>query len=225
MKNVAVTGAKGAIGTVLRKGLADYEITSIDLPEIDVRDYVELRKVFAGNDAVIHLAWDAQVENFRSGEINTDNILMAYNVYRAAMESKVPRVIMASSVHADNFYNWKGPGLMEPATIAVLDSPYGASKVFIEALGRYYATKGLEAVCIRFGGVNAANRPPLDDYYESAVWLSHDDCIELVRMCIEAKSIPNNYLILYGVSDNKNRIHDFSNPLGWTPKKGKRVKQ
>lgn len=219
MKKVAITGANGVIGTVLRKGLNEFEITHIDLSEVDVRDYGKLLGVFKGHSAIIHLAWDSKVENFRSGELNTDNLLMAYNVYKAATETKVPRVIIASSVHADNFYNWKGSGLLSPDGVPVPDSPYGASKVFIEALGKYYATKGLEVVCIRFGGVNAANRLPLNDYYESAVWLSHDDCIELVRRCVEAKSIPNNCLILYGISDNENRIHDFSNSLGWAPKK------
>lgn len=144
---------------------------------------------------------------------------MTYNVYKAAIKTRVPRVIMASSVHADNFYNWKGPELLSPYRIPIPDSPYGANKVFMESLGRYYATKGLEVVCIRFGGVQG--KPPLDDY-EKLVWLSHRDCTELLRRCIEAESIPNNFLIIYGISDNANRIHDYSNPLGWAPQDGVR---
>ncbi|MBI2550152.1 NAD(P)-dependent oxidoreductase [Candidatus Woesearchaeota archaeon] len=225
MKKIAITGAKGTIGTALKRGLTEYEITPIDLPELDVRDHEKLLDAVSGHSVVIHLAWDAKAENFRNGGLNPDNFLMAHNVYRAALEVKIPRVIMASSVHADNFYGWKDLGLLSPDRVPVPDSPYGASKVFIEALGRCYATKGLEVVCIRFGGVNAANKPPLDDYYEKAVWLSHDDCIGLVRSCIEGKSIPNNYLIVYGVSDNENRIHDFLNPLGWMPKRGESVRR
>ncbi len=218
MKKIAITGSKGMIGSVLKKGLDNYKITPLDLPKSDVRDYENLLKVFHGHDSVIHLAWDTKTENFKSGKINPDNALMVYNVYKAAIETKIPRVIMASSVHAENFYKWKGKGLMSPdKTYYEPDSPYGASKIFMEALGRHYATKGLEAVCIRFGGVNSENKPPENDFYESAVWLSHNDCVRLVRRCIEVKTIANNFFIVYGVSDNKNRIHDYSNPIGWVP--------
>lgn len=216
VKRIAITGANGTIGNVLRKGLKEYEITLLDLPVTDVRDYERLLEVLPTHDVVVHLAWDTQTENFRSGKINPENALMTYNVYRAAIDSKVRRVIMASSVHADGFYNWKGPEFLSPERAPEPDSPYGADKVFMEALGKYYSKKGLEVVCIRLG-VNAENRPP-GEHYENAVWLSHEDCVELIRSCMEAKDIPGNFFIVYGVSDNGNRIHDFSNPLGWHPK-------
>lgn len=218
MKRIAITGANGRIGDVLRKGLCDYNIASLDLPEVDVRDYKKLLRIFPKHDVVIHLAWDLRTENFNTGKINPDNMLMTYNVYKAAIESKVPRVIMASSVHADNFYEWKGRGLMTVDKTPVPDSPYGADKIFMEALGRYYASKGLEVICIRFGGVHKDNKPDIKDAYEKRLWLSHHDCVELVRKCIEAKTIPNKFLLLYGVSNNKNRLHDYSNPLGWIPR-------
>ncbi len=220
MKKVAVTGANGVIGTVLRNGLSEFEITPIDLPEVDVRDYGKLLTIFKGYSAIIHLAWDVKAENFRSGGLNTDNLLMAYNVYRAAAEAKVPRVIMASSVHADNFYDWKGPGLLSPWRAPVPDSPYGASKVFMEALGRHYAAKGLEVVCIRFGGVNPSDSQKTGERDYEKVWLSHRDCSRLVSACLGTPKIPNNFLIVYGISDNKGRVHDYSNPLGWKPVDG-----
>ena len=70
MKLVVITGAKCKIGTVLRKGLTDYEITPIDLPETDVRDYDKLLEVFPGHNAIVHLAWDGKTENFRNGKNN-----------------------------------------------------------------------------------------------------------------------------------------------------------
>ena len=105
---------------------------------------------------------------------------------------------------------------MSPNKSPSPDSPYGASKIFMEILGKYYATKGLEVICIRFGGVNPDNKPP-EEYHERIVWLSHRDCIELIKKCVETSTVPNNYLILYGISNNKNRVHDYSNPLGWIP--------
>lgn len=213
-RKIAITGAKGTLGSILIECLQDFKITPINLPEIDVRDYEKLLKVIYNHDAIIHLAWNSETVNFRSNKIDPDDTLMFYNIYRAAIEAKVPRVIMASSVHADNFYKWKGPGLMPPNRNPDPDSPYGANKVFMEALGKAYADKGLEVVCIRFGGINKENKPPDDDY----IWLSHRDYVNLMRTCIGASHIPNNFLIIYGVSNNKGRIHDFSNPLGWTPK-------
>ncbi|MBI2176595.1 NAD(P)-dependent oxidoreductase [Candidatus Woesearchaeota archaeon] len=220
MKRIAITGAKGTIGTMLRKGLTKYEIIPIDLPEVDARDYRKLLGVSKGCSAVIHLAWDAKAENFRSGGLNPDNILMASNVYRAALEAKVPKVIMASSVHADNFYGWKGPGLLSPDRIPVPDNPYGASKVFMEALGRYYASKGLEVICIRFGGVNPSDSQKANERDYERIWLSYRDCCSLVSACLDAPKIPNNFLIVYGISNNKGKVHDNSNPVGWRPADG-----
>jgi hypothetical protein len=48
--------------------------------------------------------------------------------------------------------------------------------------------------------------------------LSHRDCVSLVSSCIDADEVPFNFTILYGVSDNKDIVHDLSNPFGWQPK-------
>lgn len=219
-ERIAITGAKGTIGKVLMEGLKDYyDLKPLDLPQMDVRDLERLTDEFQGQSAVIHLAWDTKTENWQSGKINPDNTVMTFNLYQAATRAGVKRVIMASSVHADQCTTWKSQDLLTVDRIPVPTSPYGASKVFMEALGRFFAKKGLEVVCIRFGGVNEENKPADNDPGEKAVWFAHEDCIELVRSCLQAEKIPNNFLIIYGVSDNKNRIHDYSNPLDWKPKK------
>lgn len=87
----------------------------------------------------------------------------------------------------------------------------------MEALGRYYATWGLEVICVRFGGVNPANKPPKNAFWENAVWLSHEDCIAMMDACIKADSVPNNFAVFYAVSNNKDKIHDTSNTFGWEP--------
>lgn len=51
-----------------------------------------------------------------------------------------------------------------------------------------------------------------------AVWFSHDDCVSLVKTILESKEIPDNFVVIYGMSDNPGRIHDVSNPFGWKPK-------
>lgn len=216
---VLITGSEGTIGHVLKQGLKDNcEITSLDLPSNDVRDYQKLLNSFPGHSAVIHLAWNTKKDNFQSGEIDPQDAEMFYNVFKAALQTGVPRVIMASSVHADRFDDWKSPDRMSPNKIPIPDSPYGSLKVGMEATGRYYATKGLQVVCIRFGGINPQNQPAEKPPYERAVWFSHNDCISLVKTILEVNNIPNNFSVVYGVSDNLGRVHDISNPFGWKPK-------
>lgn len=226
-ERIAITGSEGVIGTVLKNGLSrDYDITSLDLPTVDVRNYDALIKMFPGHAVAIHLAWDTETDNFKSERTNLENAVMFDNVYRAALAVAVPRVIMASSVHADRFYEPLGSVAKDPYIVPNPDSPYGAHKVYMEMLGKWYASeKGLEVICIRFGGVNPENKPPRVENHsdiaqraERAVWLSHRDCVELVKKCIETKAVPDNFAIIYGVSNNTRRIHDISNPFGWKPK-------
>jgi len=166
------------------------------------------------------LAWNSKTENFRNENIDPDNFAMAMNAYKAAREAGVPRVIIPSSIHAHAFYGWESPPLMSVDMIPTPDSPYGADKIFIESAGRYFASKGLGVVCVRFGGINPKNIPPSEEDYpweERAAWLSNNDCVSLIRTIIEAKEIPNNFVLMYGVSNNSRRIHDVSNPFGWMP--------
>ncbi len=218
MKKIAITGAKGMIGSVLVHGLTECQVIPIDLPETDVRDLAKLTAALRGCDMVIHLAYICS-ENFRNHTIHPDNFVMNCNTYVAAKAAGVRRVIVASSVHADDFYKWRGPGLLSANRMPPHpDSPYGAHKIFVEALGRHYAEHdGLEVVCIRFGGVNQENLPPKDDVWEQRVWLSHRDLTSLVKACLSVENIPGRFLVLYGVSNNTGKIHDTANPLGWVP--------
>ncbi len=221
-QKIVITGGKGVIGTVLRNGLKDYSLKIIDLPDVDLRDCEQVAGCITGSDVIIHLAHnptDHKVrENYRSGVYLPDNSLMAYNVYEAALASGAHRVVMASSVHADNFYKWRGPGLLTTNTIPTPDSPYGADKIFIESLGRYYATKGLEVICIRFGGVRIDNKPPEGDQFENKVWLYNDDCVSMIESCINSEKIQSNFELFYAVSNNEGIIHDTSNTIGWVPR-------
>lgn len=220
LERIAITGANGTIGTVLQEGLKDdFSITPLDLPDHDVRNYRNLQEAVADHNAIIHLAWNSQVDNFQSGQISSDNSIMFQNVYKAALEEGVPRVIMASSVHADKFYGWTNKELMSTDRKPFPDSPYGAHKVFMELMGQYFSKKGLQVVCIRFGGINPQNEPPLNPQPpdERKVWLSHRDCVSLVHSILQTETVPDNFSVIYAVSDNQGRIHDLANPFGWTP--------
>lgn len=225
-KRIAITGAHGVIGAFLVAELSHhgYEITQLVRASTDINNYDGLVQALAGHVTVIHLAWNSRAEDVNSGQADQDNTRMFSNVYRAALEAKVKRVIMASSVHAHGFYNVTPGNLIHPYDLPTPDSPYGASKVHMEALGRFYATKGLEVICIRFGAFGRQNIPPVVtrrnnpiEKIKRAVWLSRDDCVGLVRKCLEAPSLPNNYELLYGISNNSGRVHDITNHIGWVP--------
>lgn len=217
MSKLLITGSKGKIGTVLSAGLT-HDIAQFDAPEHDVRDYQSLVEAARGCDAIIHLAWDTVMDNCRTETVNVENYAMAQNVFRAAAEVGMRRVIIASSVNTDRFTNRTLNGLLRPTDPPIPNSPYGAEKVAIEAMGRYYAdAKQLDVVCIRFGNVNPEDAPaPPDPGMKRVVWLSHRDCISLVEAALSA-SLPDHYEIVYGVSDNKGRLHDVTNRLGWKP--------
>lgn len=216
---VLLIGAKGIVGTVLQKGIKGHELSAVDLPELDVLNYEALVEKMKGQEAVIHLAWTVHPSK-PPHSLALDNISMVSNVFEAAKETGVKRVLVASSVHADNFYDWDvaNNGYLPVEKPPVPTSPYGASKVFMESLGSFYAAKeGLEVICLRLGAVRPGDKKP-KDYYEQAVWLRHCDLCRLVQKSLEIDSLPGNFAMLNVVSDNRNRIHDYSNVFGWKPK-------
>jgi hypothetical protein len=40
--------------------------------------------------------------------------------------------------------------------------------------------------------------------------------VSLIKAAIEAEEIPRNFTVVYGVSNNTFRVHDWKNSLGWT---------
>jgi nucleoside-diphosphate-sugar epimerase len=221
MKNVLITGSKGHIGKILTAGLSDgyYKLRLADLPSVDLTNYKQALKASSNIDVIVHLAWKSQTENCFNDFVDPDNSLMFRNIYKAALEAKVPRVIIASSVHADDFRN-REETLINPLRTPTPTTPYGADKVFMESLGRYYSKKGLEVACVRFGAVGSTPANPPKDAEGQILWLTSSDCISLVKTIINAKEIPGNFALLYGVSNNKDRVHDLSNPFNWKPKEG-----
>ncbi len=233
-KKILVTGATGTIGTIVREDLASsYDFTLLsrsDIAEanflkIDVaNDYDALKDAMAGKDAVLHLAY---VEE--DGR-DTVNLVMAKNVYRAAMETTPhPRLVMASSIHAvGGHLNWDEDPYGKKIEMITDDHSlfpnglYGALKCYIETLGRFYASNGLEVVVIRLGGVRCDDNMADEPGYHS-FWLSRRDCAHVINRAIEA-DIPQKFVRVFAVSDNAHRVHDISSArelLGYNPQDGR----
>lgn len=217
MRKIAITGARGTVGTILCGGLPDFSITPIDLPERDVRNADELEKIFRGHEAVIHLAWNTKIENAGSDTIDPDNGALFANVYRAALKTGVSRVIMASSVHAHRIPPAKTDIPVSPYNISTPNNVYGAHKLFMEVLGRYYATAGLEVVVLRLGSVTRDNTPVTLEK-ERLLRLAHEDLLSLVRNCL-IKPVPEKFMSVWATSRGGLQFYDLSNPFGWQPKK------
>jgi nucleoside-diphosphate-sugar epimerase len=218
MARVVVTGSAGKIGSVLTEDAGPHGIVEFDLPEHDMLDLHGFVASCRGADVLVHLAGQFAAENIATDVIDPANVEMDLNAYRAAIQAGVPRVVVASSVHADQFYFHSGLEPLHPLRPhPVPTGPYGARKQMLEALGRHYsATAGLDVVAIRFGGVNRDDTIP-DDPVEKAVRLTRADCRRVLLATIEAPVVPGRFSVLYAVSDNPERFHDLDNPFGWQP--------
>jgi nucleoside-diphosphate-sugar epimerase len=234
---VSITGADGLIGGTLRSELSDrFEPRWLSRAEADVTDLAALERGFAGADAVVHLA--ANADNGASwDELLPANVIGAYHAFEAARRAGVRRVVYASSNHAMGMYMWEDDRFADPVhptevdTEALVrpDSLYGATKAWGEAVGRLYAERhGLAVVCLRIGAVTEDDRPPADadmrheppDVARRApgMWLSHRDCVSLIEAALIADV---RFAIVNGVSDNAGRwfsLDEGRRLLGWMPR-------
>jgi nucleoside-diphosphate-sugar epimerase len=251
-KRVLITGVAGTIGQACVEHLSDrYELSGIDLEEVvtvrtylaDVGDLDAIQAEFAGMDAVVHLAANPLV-SASWDDVHHINIQGTYNVYEACRMHGVPAVVFASSNHAIGGYEVDGapeiyrlddPRVYDHTVELRPDSLYGVSKVFGEAVGRFYADyHGVRSYNLRIGTVRADDDPQDPSVTESsfwldispedkfdrmrATWLSKRDCAELIAACIEAEHVP--FAIVYGISDNPRKFWDISHAeqlLGWKP--------
>ncbi len=253
---VLMTGACGYIaGQLLDEFRRDFDLRLVDVTETDrggrpvpgvvVADLTDpdrtrYQSLFAGVDAVVHLGYRPpgpgggaeavpQVDRF---ETEFANVRMAQNVYRAAWDAGVRRVVAASSNHAADWYEHalvhaRGRELLSPDDLPLSDNFYGWAKACYELLGFVYACgafgRKLEVVQVRIG----APRDVSGTHYEGLLreqhvgpggsglanfkrdlgaWVSERDLRQLFRRSIETPRIEDEHgvpwLVVYGLSDN-----------------------
>ncbi|MEK9574103.1 MAG: NAD(P)-dependent oxidoreductase [Alphaproteobacteria bacterium] len=225
MKKIVLTGAAGRLGGYLRKPLAakcktlvstdiapltDPLIKGESFVQADLADYAKMSEIIKGADMVVHFGGHPDEKPFE--DILHANIIGCYNIWQAAHEAGVRRIVYASSIHAVGLH---------PKTTAINihtphrpDSYYGLAKCFAEDMAKlYWDKKGLEAVCLRIlSCANVTNSRALGS------WLSYDDLIHLVERAVDTPT--TGFAVIYGVSNNDRSPVDNSGAsfLGYRPR-------
>jgi len=226
MKKLVLTGAAGRLGSYLREPLskmADQLVTTDRTETVggkllpnetyvkaDLSSLPAMVELLKDADMVVHFGaigdeapWD---------DILQSNIVGAYNVWEAAFQNGVRRVVYASSVHA--------VGMHKTADVIGIDAPhrpdtyYGLAKCFAEDLASlYWDKRGVESVCMRI--FSAA---PVNNTRSLGTWLSYDDLIHLVTRAIDTPTV--GFRVVYGISNNDRAPVDNAKAafLGYKPK-------
>lgn len=165
---ILLTGGSGAVGksVVDRLVKAGYAVRVIGRREgmvfegaeyrsCDINDYTQLREVIRGCEAVVHLAALPNPGMGAPQEVFRVNCQGTFNVYQAAAEEGIRRIVQASSINAaGQFYG------VVPAPLHYLpldeDHPtyatdaYSYSKNVIESIGEYFwRREGISSVAYR----------------------------------------------------------------------------
>lgn len=225
MKKLVLTGAAGRLGSYLREPLTKMAETlvSTDIAEdigtlyagetyaqADLADLDAMTRILEGADMVVHFG--AFVDEAPFDKILGPNIIGAYNIWEAAYQQGVRRVVYASSIHAVG---------MHPKTEFIdIDAPhrpdtfYGLAKCFAEDLASmYWDKRQVESVCMRILSCAQVTNPRA-----VGSWLSYEDLIHLVERSISTPVA--GFSIVYGVSNNDRVPVDNAKAshLGYRPK-------
>lgn len=241
-KHVLITGMSGLIGEVVRRRLESACILRAlnrrDVPGVvchcaDIADLEAIRPAFDGIDVVVHLAaivdgdspWDDTLHH---------NIIGTYNVFEAARQAGVKRIIYASSGAVVSGWEQEMPyqalvtghyddvpGAWNQVTQEAPIRPvglYGCSKVWGESLARHFSdAHNLSVICLRIGRVVPEDHPSEPRHF--SVWCSQRDIAQMVERCIEAPG-DLKFDIFYAVSNNRWSYRDVEHArriIGYVP--------
>ena len=219
-----LTGAAGALGTVLRDhlpALADVLRVSDLAPLGEARDREEVAPCDLGDaagmldltrdvDAVVHMGGVSGESRF--ADLHHANILGMYHLFEGCRKNGVARVVWASSNHAIGFY--PRTRTIDATVPQRPDTAYGLTKAFGEDLAQYYRDKyGIEAVSLRIGSCF----PKPVDRRMLATWLSYPDLVHLVERSLLAPAV--GHMVVFGVSANQESFWDnrAASALGFRP--------
>ncbi|MEE9336328.1 MAG: NAD(P)-dependent oxidoreductase [Granulosicoccaceae bacterium] len=207
LKKLVLTGAAGRLGSYLREPLTKLadELISTDLVDDigklypgesymkgDLASMDDMMAVLEGADMVVHMGAYADEGPFE--KLLQPNFVGAYNIWEAAYQRGLKRVVYGSSIHAVGMHPKND--FIDADVRHRPDTFYGLAKCFAEDLGSmYWDKRGVESVHMRILSCAQVNNARA-----LGSWLSYDDLIQLVQRCVEAPV--TGFSIVYGVSDN-----------------------
>ena len=225
LKKLVLTGAAGRLGSRLRAPLSALceTLVSTDIVEsieglasnetyvaANLADLAAMTQLLKDADMVVHFG--AIGDEAPWEQIHSANIMGAYNVWEAAYQNGVRRVVYASSIHA--------VGMHPKSECIGTDAPhrpdtfYGLAKCFAEDLGSlYWDKRGIEAVCMRiYSCAEVANPRAVGS------WLSYDDLRSLIVACMKTANVEHS--IIFGVSNNDCVLIDnkYAKHIGYIPR-------
>ncbi|GAB3612013.1 NAD-dependent epimerase/dehydratase family protein [Humibacter ginsengisoli] len=225
MTTLLLTGATGMIGSALRPRLARPGRTlrlldtvepasPADGEQVVVGSFAEsavAAKACEGVDLIVHLGGHSKEQSW--SELMSVNVSGTQQLLEAARIANVPRILLASSIHAVGFL---APGHARdvPAPPPRPDSYYGVSKAAIEALGSLYADRyEMSITSVRIGTFGTTVREPR----MLATWLSADDASRIVEACLTFDQ--PGHRVIWGVSNNSRRWFDLEpgHEIGYFP--------
>ena len=227
-ERLLITGPGGRVGTqivpLLREhfALRLFDVRPLkpegddEVLQGDVRDFEVLKKACVGANALLHLAAVPDEDDFHS-KLLPMNLAGGYNAFEAARQAGVPKVLFAST--GQTVLNY-GRNLRVTTDMPVRPSTvYGCTKVFGEALGRYYSdTHGLQVICIRICWFQPYDSPLLrEGGHIRHEWCSPRDLTQLIVKCIRSDV---KFAIFFGLSNNTGRYWDIDNAkqlVGYSP--------
>ena len=171
--NILVTGGLGSVGRPLVKLLVDHghsvhvigrrPAAEVDAElykdatysSCDINDFTSMREQVRGRETIIHLAAIAAPMMASGVEIFRINCAGTFNIYEAAAQEGIHRVVTASSINALG-YNFGVKSFpiqyfpLDEAHPSFTTDPYSFSKQIIEEVAAYYwRREGISGVCFR----------------------------------------------------------------------------
>ena len=257
-RKVLLTGATGYVASQLVPAFREaYDLTLIDVRAVDGagnpvddviicdlsdQDLSQYSQYFQDVDTVIHLGYKgpmlssaSPVDDFYEEQTN---VVMAYNVYRAAYDAGVRRVVVASSNHAADWYEHaliheRKLENLDPYQLPLSDNFYGWAKATYEHMGFLFACgalgRKLEVVQLRIGAPREIDAEKFTDNprgykRDLGAYFSPRDLRQLTTKAIETPDIVNEHgipwLVVYGISDNTRAYWSLTNArtvLGYQP--------
>lgn len=242
---VLLTGASGLIGGLVIRDLSDgYDlfgfsrrpVASIPHTVADISDFEAVRKASQGMDMVLHLA--AETEDYDDfDKVLAVTMQGTLNMYRAAQEAGVKRVVFGSAGSTMLGYQFDPASIYAqladnqlqqmPASARMIlhTDParpadfYSVGKLFGEHTGRLFSDRyGMSVLVIRIGAVLPGDKPTI--VREFPGFLSHRDLVSMIDKCLSAPP-ELKFDIFHAVSDNARRWRDTDHPrrvLGWQPR-------